>query len=73
MQHVVNPYFSRYIYLSGKIKVDTKRAKSGGAYKAMFLNPYFVLTNSTFYGASIGEVRFGGTFQVSDLQGAEIS
>ena len=29
----------------------------------------FVCICPTFYGASIGEVRFGGTFRISDLQG----
>ena len=28
----------------------------------------FVCTGTTFYGASIGEVRFGGTFRISDLE-----
>ena len=28
----------------------------------------FVCTGTTFYAASIGEVRFGGTFRISDLQ-----
>ena len=35
----------------------------------MFSKTKFVHVHTTFYGALIGEVRFGGTFRVSDLQG----
>ena len=36
--------------------------------KRCFWEPTLYLTYTTFYGASIGEVRFGGTFRISDLQ-----
>ena len=35
----------------------------------MFSRTEVVYAYTTFYGASIGEVRFGGTFRISDLQG----
>ena len=57
------------IYISGKITVCDNLPNSGEAYKALFSEAYFVHSSTTFYGASIGEVRFGGTFRISDLQG----
>ena len=39
----------------------------------MFLRSKFVYVYTTFYGASTGAVRFGGTFRISDFRGREIS
>ena len=58
-----------YIYLSGKINVCRNLQNAGEAYKAVFLGSDVVCTYTTFYDASIGEVRFDGTFRMSELEG----
>ena len=62
-------YVYVYVYLSGKITFYEILQNSGGTHKASFLQADLVLTYQTFYDTSIGEIRFGGTFRISDLQG----
>ena len=56
------------MYISGKSKVYAKRHNSGERYKAAFSSADLLYTNTTFYGASIGKVRFDGTFRILELQ-----
>ena len=66
--NVKDLFYQRDIYISGKSKVYAKRHNSAGAYKSPFSWFDLVHGGTTFYGASIGEVRFGGTFRIPELQ-----
>ena len=55
--------------MSGISKVYAKRHYSAGAYKSPLSWFDFLHEGATFYNASIGEVRFGGTFRIPELEG----
>ena len=57
------------IYVSSKSNLCPDRRFSVGRYKAVFSLHDFIHVNTTFYATSIGEVRFDGTFRVSELRG----